>query len=120
MSDPTELAGVGVGGATAGGLLIWLLKASGSRNIGALDDTLKTLRSAVDSLSKEVRDLRETNIGLAKDIGALKERDTHQEREMVRLRRRIHSFGEFLQRLTLRTATGEHVRIEIPEQDDDE
>jgi hypothetical protein len=73
MSDPLELAGVGLGGATVGGLLIGLVKALGSRNISALDKTLSELATAVTDLRKEVQTLREAHVALAKDIGALQE-----------------------------------------------
>lgn len=118
MSDPNELAAVGVGGMTVGGLLIGLLKLAGSRNIATLDDTLKSLRASADVLAKDVRDLREANIGLAKDIGALAQRADAADRETERLRRHIHRWGTFLQRLTLRTATGEHIKIEVPDAED--
>jgi chromosome segregation ATPase len=118
MSDPTELAGVGVGGLTIGGILVGLLKVAGSRNITALDDTLKSLRTSVEVLAKDVRDLREANIGLAKDIGSLTRRVEEQDKEIAGLRRQLHRWGNFLQRIALKTATGEHAVEMMPEGDE--
>jgi len=73
VSDPTELAGVGVGGLTIGGLLVGFLKALGSRQVTQLDKTIEALTAAVRDLDKEIRDLREMMIATAKDIGALQE-----------------------------------------------
>ena len=108
------------GGATVAGMLVALLRFAGSRNISALDDTLKSLRASTDILSKDVRDLREANIGLAKDIGALSGRIDAHEKEIATVRRHVHRWGAFLQKLTLRTATGEHVKIEVPDLGDDD
>lgn len=71
MSEPTEIAGYLGGGTVVGGLLVALLKWSGSRNISHLDATIATLSEAVAALSKEIQALREANVGLAKDVGAL-------------------------------------------------
>ena len=73
MADPTDLVIVGTGGLTVGGLTVGLLKWLGSRNISTLDTTLSNLASAVAGLSKEVQALREANVGIVKDIGALQE-----------------------------------------------
>lgn len=119
MSDPTELVSVGGGGVAVGSLLMGLLKISGSRNINALDETLKKLHASVEALAKDVRDLREANIGLAKDIGALSRRVEDQDRDMASLRRQVHKWSNFLQRIALRTATGEHVKLEMPGSEDE-
>ena len=71
MSDPAELAGYLGGGTVVGGLVVALLRWSGSRNISHLDATIATLSEAVAALSKEIQALREANVGLAKDVGAL-------------------------------------------------
>ena len=86
MSDPLDIAMGAGGGATVAGMLVALLRFAGSRNISALDDTLKSLRASTDILSKDVRDLREANIGLAKDIGALSGRIDAHEKELVRMK----------------------------------
>ena len=71
MSDPTELAGYLGGGTVVGGLVVALLKWSGSRNISHLAGTINALGEAVKALSKEIQALREANVGLAKDVSAL-------------------------------------------------
>lgn len=114
MSDPLDMLLGGGAGAGLGGLVVGLLKLSGSRNIATLDDTLKSLKASTDALAKDVRDLREANIGLAKDIGSLNRRVEEQDKDIAALRRQVHRWGNFLQRITLRTATGEHVKIEVP------
>lgn len=81
MADPSELVGVGAGGAGIGALLMGLLKFSGSRNIAALDKTLAELTAAVVDLRKEVQHLREAHVALAKDIGALQ-----KDNELLRAR----------------------------------
>lgn len=104
MSDINELGAVGVGGLTVGGLLVGLLKFAGSRNISALDDTLKSLNASVQTLTKDVRDLREANIGLAKDIGSLSRQVEEQDKEIAQLRRRLHRLGNNIQRVALKNA----------------
>ena len=76
MSEPGELAAYLGGGTVVGGLLMGLLKWSGSRNIGHLDGTINALGEAVKALSKEIQALREANVGLAKDVGALQSANT--------------------------------------------
>lgn len=73
MSDPADLVGVGVGGASLGALGLGLLKFLGSRQVSQLDETLKMLHGAVRDLDLQVRDLREQLVGFAKDVGALQE-----------------------------------------------
>lgn len=73
MSDPADLIPVAGAGAGVGALIVSLLKWSGSRNINQLDHTLQTLAASVADLSKQVQGLREANISLAKDLGALQE-----------------------------------------------
>lgn len=81
MSDPTELAGVGVGGLTVGGLLVGLLRGLSARQVSQLDDTLKSLTAAVRDLNTEVRELREAHVAMAKDIGSLQ-----RDNELIRQR----------------------------------
>lgn len=76
MSEPGELAAYLGGGTVVGGLLMGLLKWSGSRNISHLDGTITALGEAVKALSKEIQALREANVGLAKDVGALQSANT--------------------------------------------
>lgn len=110
MSDVNELAGIGGAGVGVGALVMGLLKFSGSRNIASLDDTLKSLRASVDVLGKDVRDLREANIGLAKDIGSLMRRVEEQDREILALRKHIHRQGNNIARLALKIGdSGVHV-----------
>lgn len=86
MADPTDMVLVGGGGLTVGGLLMRLITGLGTRNLAALDETLKSLRTAVEELHKEVRHLRETDIAQAKDIGAL-------QQEMRGLKERVDGMG---------------------------
>lgn len=103
MSDPTDIAPVigasAGGGALVTGVLMGLLKWSGSRNINQLDHTLQALNASVAELTKQVQNLREANIGLAKDLGALQESQKnlqhrvdgqaqHWREEFEKLRRR--------------------------------
>ncbi len=73
MSDPTDLVLPVLGGGGVGALVVGLLKWSGSRNIEALDGTIKKLGDTISDLTAEVQKLREAHIGLAKDVGALQE-----------------------------------------------
>lgn len=82
MSDPADLALIGGGGTVVGGLLMALLKWSGSRNISHLDGTIKALGEAVTALSKEIQALREANVGLAKDVGALQAANVHLQQRI--------------------------------------
>lgn len=82
MSEPTELAAYLGGGTVVGGLIVSLLKWSGSRNIGHLDGTIKALGEAVTALSKEIQGLREANVGLAKDVGALQAANVHLQQRI--------------------------------------
>ncbi len=77
---------VGGGGLTVGALVVSLFKTLGGRNLAALDETLKSLRVAVEELHKEVRHLRETDIAQAKDIGAL-------QQELKSLKERVDGMG---------------------------
>jgi len=86
MADPTDLVLVGGGGATLGGIIVAAVRWLGGRSMAALDETLKSLRTAVEELHKEVRHLRETDIAQAKDIGAL-------QQEMKGLKERVDGMG---------------------------
>lgn len=91
MSDPAEIAGYLGGGTVVGGVIMGLLKWSGSRNISHLDTTIKALSDAVAALSKEIQSLREANVGLAKDVGALQAANNH-------LNQRIEGQAEYWRR----------------------
>lgn len=86
MNDPSDFLLPGLGGLTLGGVVAGAIRALGGRNIAALDETLKSLRNAVEELHKEVRHLRETDIAQAKDIGAL-------QQEMRSLKERVDGMG---------------------------
>lgn len=74
MSDELAAAmGIGGGLLGGGGVIFSLLKWSGSRNIDALDGTIKALGETIGKLTDELQKLREAHIGLAKDVGALQE-----------------------------------------------
>lgn len=88
MADPSDLMLVGGGGLTLGGLIVGALRMLGARNLAALDETLKSLRSAVEELHQEVRHLRETDIAQAKDIGAL-------QQEMRSLKERVEGMSTY-------------------------
>lgn len=88
VNDPSDIVLPGLGGVTIGGLIAWLLKGLGGRSLAALDETLKSLRSAVEELHKEVRHLRETDIMQAKDIGAL-------QQEVKSLKERVDGMGNY-------------------------
>jgi len=87
VADPSDMVLVGGGGITLGGLLVGAIRLLGSRNINALDDTLKSLRDAVKELHEEVRHLRETDLMQGKDIGAL-------QQELKDLKERVDGQGE--------------------------
>jgi predicted nucleic acid-binding Zn-ribbon protein len=70
VADPT-LFELGTLGASGLALLVSSWKGLAKRNVDALDKTIVDLTTAVDSLRKELRDLRDTDIGQAKDIGNL-------------------------------------------------
>lgn len=81
MSDPMDLIGVGLGGTGVGALVVGALKFLGSRQVSQLDETLKSLTSAVRDLNAEVRELREAHVAMSKDIGALQ-----KDNELIRQR----------------------------------
>jgi len=86
MADPSDMILPGLGGLTLGGAIVGAIRWLGGRNLDALDETLKSLRVAVEELHKEVRHLRETDIAQAKDIGAL-------QQEMKGLKERVDGMG---------------------------
>ena len=86
MAEPSDILLPGLGGLTIGGLVVGALKFFGGRNLTALDETLRSLRNAVEELHKEVRHLRETDIAQAKDIGAL-------QQEVKSLKERVDGMG---------------------------
>lgn len=88
MADPNDLVGVGLAGMGAGGLVVGLLKFLGSRQVVQLDETLKSLTSAVRDLNQEVRELREAHVAMAKDIGAL-------QRDLDLIRQRIDGLAKY-------------------------
>lgn len=88
MADPTDMVLVGGGGLTVGGLIVGAFRWLGARNISALDETLKALRSAVEELHKEVRHLRETDLTQGIHIGAL-------QQEVKGLKERIDGQGQY-------------------------
>lgn len=102
MADPTDMVLVGGGGLTLGGLMVGAFKLLGGRNLAALDETLKSLRNAVEELHKEVRHLRETDIAQAKDIGAL-------QQELKSLKERVDGMGNHW-REEFRRAHGQRAR----------
>ena len=71
MPEPIDyLPHVGTGAAGVG-LGAWLLKQLLGRQAAALDGTLTHLDATCEDLRKEEQLLRETQVGLAKDIGTL-------------------------------------------------
>lgn len=86
MTDPSDMVLVGGGGLTLGGLIVGLFKMLGARNLAALDETLKSLRTAVEELHKEVRHLRETDLAQGIHIGAL-------QQEVKDMKERIDGMG---------------------------
>lgn len=93
MVDPIDtLIGAGAG-AGLGSLVMSLLKGSAARNISTLDKTLEHLeksikdqaaemRQLIGELTHEMRQLRDTDIGQAKDIGALQKGLTDLEKRV--------------------------------------
>lgn len=71
MVDPTDALVGAAATAGVGSLIMNVLRGSAARNLNALDDTLKALKTSVDELAHDIRALRETDIAQAKDIGAL-------------------------------------------------
>ena len=88
MTDPTDMMLMGGGGAGIGALLVGLVKGLGARNLSSLDETLKSLRGAVEELHKEVRHLRETDLAQGIHIGAL-------QQEVKGLKERVDGQGEY-------------------------
>lgn len=68
-----DLLAYSIGGAGVGGLLISLVKSLGARQITTLDKTISELGESIKGLAHDIRNLRETDIAQAKDIGALQQ-----------------------------------------------
>ncbi|MBP6479896.1 MAG: hypothetical protein KA310_03520 [Pseudomonadales bacterium] len=86
MNDLAVQVGAAIGGLGGlGALVLSVLKWSGARNVATLDETLKGLKSEMvgvgqdlrrhtDEIRGDIARLREVQVGLGKDIGALQER----------------------------------------------
>ncbi len=60
-----------LGGVSVGAMIYSFVKWSGSRNITTLDNNIKELTTSTRDLSESVQRLREADIAIAKDVGAL-------------------------------------------------
>lgn len=98
MVDPSDMLLPGLGGLTLGGVVVKLITGLGQRHLATLDETLKSLRVAVEELHKEVRHLRETDLAQGIHIGAL-------QQEVKDLKERINGQSTFW-REEFRRATG--------------
>lgn len=76
MVDPGDvlIGAGGTGGVAIIGVIAWkLFGVSASRNLETLDDTLKTLAGSIAELGRDIRNLRETDVRQAEQIGALQQ-----------------------------------------------
>ena len=98
-----EIIGVIIG-FLAGGVLVWLvLKASGARATGMVEDRIAELVKSNDALNQEVDELRDENIDLAKSLAVQQESNRnlklqHEESEKILLERFENLANEILDR----------------------
>jgi hypothetical protein len=90
MADPVEIVGLGIGGATVGGLLMKALGWSSQRNVAHIDAAFLELREVISDLRKEVQLLRENSVATAEKLGA-------QRMDNERLRERVEKLAEYWQ-----------------------
>lgn len=102
MADPVEIVGLGLGGATAGGLIMKMLTWSTQRNVAHMDaqhaelkstfaSTVLELKEVISDLRKEVQLLRENSVATAEKMGA-------QKMDHDRTRERVEKLAEYWQR----------------------